>query len=837
MELRNRIRKSVELGISMTIIATMVAACGGGGGGGVASSNLAIGPAVPALGAFVDGATVIVYDKSGKECARNKTAGGSATVTIDTNTCSAPLTVQAGIPGDQYFDESLGANRALTASGVRAVLPAALTIPFGVTTLTEIAAMGLLNASGVVNTNASGVTARNNAVAALLGGGNVPDPLAVPQAASLTTKAANAYGALLATLANLVPGQNAEKITRDLAKDMLDNSWDGVIGTGTAASTPAATPGNLIFGASMAAAATTASAVQHINAASAPTITFLAAYQPAGNVASAVAATAANGNVPPIQTARNLFTSLRTSMVQLTNPTQTGFFDKQLTAAKADLGTAMPQIQKTLDKIRVMNDAISLMDNLKATGLPACIATTPGTCWGTFQIPDPVTPGNVRVQSITYNPVGMMWRQQPQTCTTTSHPQAQFAAGALPTGISVTCDAEIDQRIFTATGYNSHTFKVVVTPATANNFTYTSSTVNQPFDFMGVPGTATTGNTYTGTTSVVRTASGQMVNSTVSGMLVADAVSHAYDQVAINMTRTYPSGTVPVGIPQGFALAKYDATGSIASHQAGSTIPLGTVSLLTGSSYSKIEDANGLAVPNTATAVERKLAMDQESLTAVLQAKTARTQLDGTATASKLACDLSGFYCNPTSMSFTGSMTNLADAAVGKFATGTLSVTRDFAAYTDKAPMQVGTAPFTYTFMGQAPLSATNFIKDKGVFSGTVTNSTVTPAAVYRVTLNEDRTVYNQNTVSFIYIDSLNTTVNGNAVLNTALGAPPAQNFNVTSGAVIANLTRIPPALGAPALSGLTGNVYVGAVAQPNLIGTILGNRINYIDGTFSTLQ
>ena len=813
MKLSTKLHSRTGLVVSMAVVATLLAACGSGGGG-VAAAPAGGGltlTATPALGAFVDGSTVIVFDHLGKECSRGKTVGGTAAITINPTTCVAPLIVQAGIPGDLYFNEATGANQAVTGtSGVRAVLPNTTVTSFGVSALTEIAAAGLLDAAGAVNTNAAGVSARNNAIASLLTNGNVTDPLAIPRAAGktlagVTTQATNPYGALLAMLANLVPGKTPEAIAHDLALDLADGIWDGKYGAIVLTTPSAAT-----FGAKMLAAEGVAKV--RINLVSAPTIPFSAAYLPDSDITRAVAVTAATGGttpINPINTAKNLFTSLRTSLVLLTNPSQTGFFDTQMLAARNDLrNSVMPKLDNTMNKISVMNSAINLMDNLKATGLPAACNPMMFYCQGIYSMTDPANALNTVVQSVNYNSKKGYY----STCTTNGHPAAQFAAGTLPAGINVTCDAQLDRHIFNVTGFTSYTFNSTVTP-TATNYTYTSWTTTQTYTQGGMgmgPPISTNSAHYTGTASVIQAANG-LTNSSVavSGQLAANGVSHAYDQVAINQARTYPSGTTPVGAPAGFALARYDSTGSIASVLANGTTT-GTIALLTGSSVSILENSSGAE-----SATARNLG---RSLTAIVQAKTAGTQIDGTLTGSSVACDRNGLHCSPTSLSFTGSITDLANAAVGKFFTGTLTDIRDFTAYDSTQPV-----------------TNTNRIRDNGTFSGTVTNNTVTPAAVYQLTLNEDKTVDNQNTLSLIYKDSLNNTVTVNSVV---MANTPTHTFNVASGTVIGVLNRTPVTGISGGTNGLTGNLYVGGtVAAPGTpIGTITRNVINYTDGTFTSL-
>ncbi len=818
MKLSTKLHSRTGLVVSMTVIATMLSACGGGGGSAVsapAASGLTL-TATPALGAFVDGSTVIVFDHLGKECNRGKTVGGAAAININPTTCVAPLIVQAGIPGDLYFNEATGANQAVAGSGVRAVLPDTTVASFGVSALTEISAAGLLDAAGAVNIGAAGVSARNNTIANLLTNGNVTNPLAVPNAASLTTTASNPYGALLAMLANLVPGKTPEAIAHDLALDLADGTWDGMA-SGVAVGTP--TPAT--FGAAMLAAEGVAAV--HINLVSAPTIPFSGAYLPAGDITASVAATAANGGTTPtnpINTAKNLFTSLRTSLNQLSNPTQTGFFDTQMLAAKNDLRNSVtPNLSQVMSKIGVLNRATLFMDDLKLNGfaaLPACAG------WlSSCQQPDFANAANTIVSSLSYD---NNWHQ---IYCQTSLPST-FVSGALPAGTFVSCDSQVGQPTFTVNGYTTYSFGADVTPTAANTYSYSSWTTTQPYTFGGLggvtPGVATGSASYIGTATVVKTANGLSNSSlAVTGQLAADGVSHAYDQVAINSVRTYPSGATPIGAPAGFALAKYDATGSMASVLANGTTSA-TIALLTGTSVTQLENINGSGVPKTPGAN-----LPNSTVNAVIQATTANTKIDGTVAIGSYACDLSGLSCGPTSLTFLGSITNLANAAVGKFFTGTLTDTRDFSSYDVTQPAGA--------FTTLVATGTQNRIKDAGTFSGTVTNNTVTPAAVYTLTINLDKTVDNQSTESFIYLDPLGNTVNGNAVVNTTPGAGTAYTFNVSSGVVIGVLTQAPVAFGASKTSGLSGNLYVGTVAPANLIGTLNGVTVNYTDGTFTSLQ
>lgn len=519
-----------------------------------------------------------------------------------------------------------------------------------------------------------------------------------------------------------------------------------------------------------------------------------------------------NPGILPIDTAKNMFTSLRTSLVQLTNPTRTGFFDTELKSAKTDLKVSLiPSINKTLSKLNVISDAANLMDNLRlgTANIPLCDAFF---MFGICQQPDVAIAGNTLYLSVTFDPNTWV-----QSACNISLPMA-FVSGALPVGSSVSCALPFfEMPTFTATAYTQYTFLMTVTPGlTVNDYSYSTMTQADTYDMLvqGLPVT-TFSAPYIGTASVTKNVAGNMNNTlTVSGQFAANGITHAYDQVAISTLRTYLPGT-PVGAPVGFALAKYDATGSISSVLA-SGVTTGSIALLAGTSYTQIEDVNG---NSPALPADRNLG---KALTVVMQARTANTQIDGTYSATNFVTDLSGTASLETNFTFTGSLTNLANPAVGKFVTGTLTDIRDYTTY-DRT----------------LPVTTTNRIKDTASFSGSVTNNTVAPAAVYQLTLNENSNVANTRNVSFTYRDPANNVVSASAFnINTTFGSLLPYPINITSGSVFGILTKAPSAGGAN-VNGLTGNLYVGGTpaAPGTLIGTLNGSMVHYSDGTFASLQ
>lgn len=220
------LRKTTELGIGLTAIATLIlAGCGGGYTAAITPATSTPLIITPSLGQLYRG-QVVVTGSNGTTKSYS-VASGVATVTADIAGMTAPLLIELkGDPsnGDQiiYFDEAQGtiASSVITASAsaVRAVIPSITGISasgVGVTPLTNMAVATLADASGVFNfTNlsvASAVGANTAGLAMaqkLAGNTTITDVLspATPtktRGASLGSTAADEYAKVLHTLANL----------------------------------------------------------------------------------------------------------------------------------------------------------------------------------------------------------------------------------------------------------------------------------------------------------------------------------------------------------------------------------------------------------------------------------------------------------------------------------------------------------------------------------------------------------------------------------------------------------------------------------------------------------
>ncbi len=292
--------------------------------------------------------------------------------------------------------------------------------------------------------------------------------------------------------------------------------------------------------------------------------------------------------------------------------------------------------------------------------------------------------------------------------------------------------------------------------------------------------TPTASNSFTGT---VTTSSGSASNFIAFNGNVAGLDSTA-DHSNISLTGTETT----VGSNKVLAL-----TGGVNNYDASNVSQLA----LTFGAGSQI-----VAIPGTATTSAQPV-----SANIIITAASPSYQFDGKLTIPSFVQDTSQTSQLPGSLTFTGSITNLTNATVGKFMTGTMSETTTLTGYN-----------------ATLPISSTNFKKLNFVFAGSVINGTVTPATTYTVGLNVDETVYAQRGLSFTYTDP-----SGNAVtVSTTIqnGSTPT-TLTASSGGVTVIFTK-----------GSGGQVFAGDPTNAaNLIGTISANTVNFTDGSFISLM
>lgn len=221
MQIKPYLRKTAEFGILIAAITTLIlAGCGGGesGSGGGGSTRLQISPS---LGLFRSGAAVRIKDKNGVAIGSGYVnASGVASIDVPTGS-QAPLLVEVGLDGDEYYDEKQDLFVKISGAvgaAIRALIPDhTITSQVAVTGFTEIAVGTLANASGVLPTSIATASAvgANTAVEQAFG---ISDLLLQPTLvgssgvmATLSTTPSDIYAAKLAGLA-LMAGANEDAL-------------------------------------------------------------------------------------------------------------------------------------------------------------------------------------------------------------------------------------------------------------------------------------------------------------------------------------------------------------------------------------------------------------------------------------------------------------------------------------------------------------------------------------------------------------------------------------------------------------------------------------------------
>jgi hypothetical protein len=730
MEIKRDIRKIAELGIGAIAIFTLtLAGCGGGGGGSSAvntNSSPGTGPALvvyPGLGKFTDGATVRVKDKLGNLLDTRLIINGVAT--LYPNSSAYPLLIEAGINGDTYYDEKLQVLQTITgvsvnSGAIRALVPFSTVSQVGVTTVTEIAAGGLVNSTtGIPNANITPASAvgANATVGQIFG---VPDPLLPPTLVSSAAEvnaltnstSANAYAVILAGLAGTATGgSNAQGVATSLSTTLnastdtttisaaitrlqrvlstlaSNNPTDAISTASTAVSNaiPAVpTSGTLSTIAATVSAA--AQAASSLTPASVITIAQNAASTTAaGNTFNTGAAVYA---APMVANSKTLLTSLHNNFIM------------QASGVQADLNNITSPFQEA------QNFALFLYQgaNLASSGtLSKSITINNYPCKLTA-----LTSGTATVVC--------QWAHNNGSAASTLHQLTitgpNIPSNLVPLGTYTWSDTLVDYLTLITAGTSSPS-KTGVTPATGNvvganltgSPTYTLNGDIQP------------GEGITATHSLT----------TLTGLVVTETLNTS-------------SNTLTSGM-----------TGTIAEKLGTSTVD--SVTLL----------ANSQLVQN---------ATDTTPISAnlVLKASTQNYSFDGTIVMSNFKQDYS-FYrtntnlgWNPGTVAFTGSVSGIsANLALGKFLTTTgagLTVTSD---RTKFDPTQA--------------LSALNYMTESGALLADITSGTTTNHLNLSFTSGTSATTYQTITSTLTYSDSAN---NNTVTLNET--GTIAGTANVTIG-------------------------------------------------------
>lgn len=260
MQLQPNLRKAAELGVLLATLTTvLLAGCGGGSGAG--SPDNTIGNAttlsiVPSLGKFNAGTHVQVKDSSGVLIGSGLvTDRGVATIVVPSS-AQAPLLVEVGLNGDQFFDEKQG--QFVSISGVnnvaiRSVVPDyTITSQVAVTALTEMSVGILTNALGALPAaiDPADAAAANEVIELTFDVNNLLYPPTLVgsnlEALSLGGSEADVYAAKLAGLAQLAgANENALTLTHRLRDTVIRSVSAGSMNVAVSAFNTAmnATPG------------------------------------------------------------------------------------------------------------------------------------------------------------------------------------------------------------------------------------------------------------------------------------------------------------------------------------------------------------------------------------------------------------------------------------------------------------------------------------------------------------------------------------------------------------------------------------------------------------------
>lgn len=273
----------------------------------------------------------------------------------------------------------------------------------------------------------------------------------------------------------------------------------------------------------------------------------------------------------------------------------------------------------------------------------------------------------------------------------------------------------------------------------------------------------------TGTGTIVYNSANDLVTLNVNGRSLPTYLptsSHAYTEISLSGTRTKVSNTHD----------KVELQGSITAKNSADQL------------VTKI----GIGAGSTAT-FHTDSQRGGESFKLIAQAESAKYSFVGTFDGSNSDSD------KVKALSFSGGITNKSDAAIGDFMTGTVQVTDDRSNYNKDLPK-----------------SPTNYVNNTLKFNGTVTNGSVSPAAVYQVKLDGSQMAGSQ-LATLTYTDPSNNTV-------TVDANRPNKEQKAVWMAQMGN-------------TYLKDNIiYLGKPADGVQIGSYTDTVFSFIDGSFESL-
>ena len=785
--------------------------CGGGGSSTEMVTSTGIAPpasitVVPSLGQFSTGTPVSVSKLDGSLIKSGAIgADGKVTLTLDGYTGAVVVQVtggntSAGAPF-QYWDEGTVQLQDFgTGKVLRAVVPVVTTAPVGVTALTHAAAEKLIGIDGkFTNATTASINDANAKVATALGllNASILDaPTLVNSTTSRTLDEANPgdkYALVLAALTTSTT--TALDVATALAADLKDNNFDGKEATTAipAAYTPTTLVANYKSIAGTLATPTSATTIANAPIALATTT----------NVSSVTADTTS-----PVNQAKAMFAELRTTLKSFANDNKTAFLDTQSTRINADLNANVePEFNTVKDRVTALDRTLTAFENAKA--YPT--AAYPSGDFRNFApTTTPLSPSpqhGPALVSLTGDFQGAVYGYASADYCWTETIAATTATG------TVTC-AHTGKNSATWTGFNSGYLRMTVfalTGITNNQYSYTATRYHMAFSTSagviatgaislasGVPsGSGTVSKTVSGTTTTSLTLSGTLPPSATdaTGMNYITGV----DTVAYSVVRTALAGNnYHYALTGSASTTKFQAAALPITSIADRTETL----TFSNGSYFDVDETNAATGKNKAVAAKL-----------ILSAKTAATQFTGTLDMSAFALDADLQNESPTSMTFTGSMSDIRPSiGTGEILTGKLEAT---------------TSNFSSYHSNQAN-SASNFIMGTVAFTGTV-QATWRPLLKLVVAVNKN--AYATSNVSLNYSYGA-VKISGSGTINSQNTASNTLTLSNQDGIQLAITSAAPTTVGATATPATTEVTKSGTH-----LATISNGSISYIDGVTESLN
>jgi hypothetical protein len=743
----------------------MLAIYGCGGGGGTTTTNPVgvdtptINPTpgstkvTPSLGQFSVG-TVVNLTKPDATLLSSGTvaADGSVTLTYPASYTGPLVVTVVGGAGVTYFDEKSGSNQAFgSGSTLRAVLPAPQA-QAGVTALTNAAVENLVAAGGIATASATTVNEANAKVAAVFG---LADILVAPTPVSASTgntldlaSPSDKYALVLAAFAQAAPtGTNAATFAVTLALDLKDGKLDAKNGMVVLA--------NGMSAASMESAYQTAASSYATDdskkvAEAAPMV-----------VTQDVTSIRSVSNQSDVTLAKALFSELRTTLNSLSNGRSTGFLDTQVTSIKDDINANIaPELSREMKRISMLNYATTIFEDAKAlTG-----GSTANFVVGVNPL-DNTKPALIR----TNGGLTSAWYGQSTYSYCWTDSSTPSAITKVSCSYAATDSADRVNNLL-------NMINLTVTPAAGvTQYSYTATKFYKPVNTSGsypIFGTSVTPNIPTGSGAIGKTISnGTVVNIALNGTMPPSTNSTGVDTLVISAVRTALTGNN----------FRYALSGSVSAAKTADSTKVVSLSLDAGSYFDLDE------TPNNEMLITAKF---------MGTAQTAANRFNGTFDMSSFLKDLRGANPMPTSLAFTGTVSDLSTGGAGQFLTGKLEANwTNYSLYDSN--------------LGE---SSNNVLKGTLTFTGTVQAPS---RPLLRLVLAGTKTGHTTGTMTLNYSYGSGISITGSGVVDTANSSQNTMTLSNQAGVQMVVRQNAPAEVSKAGVR----------------LATIENNRVNYIDG------